>query len=89
MGVRETEKEIIIEVPFFEPVVIPKEKVEKVEEGVPPDELCSLISEVAKRGVLIAGTTIDGKVSYYNISPNKKCIKITLKDGRVFYVNRD
>jgi len=40
-----------------------------------------------EKGVIVAGTTIDGKVSYYNIKPGEKCVKITLKDGRVFYVS--
>ena len=89
MGVRETENEIIIEMPNLSPLKISKSQVLKIEEDFPPDEVCRALMNINKRGVIFAGTTIDGKVSYYNISPGVKCIKIILKDGRTLFVGKD
>ncbi|BAK61784.1 MULTISPECIES: hypothetical protein [Sulfolobaceae] len=84
---KETENEIIIEVPNLPPIKINKKNIEKIESTTPPDDVCKLIMNLYEKGVIVAGTTIDGKVSYYNIKPGEKCVKITLKDGRVFYVS--
>lgn len=84
---KETENEIIIEVPNFPPIRISKNNVEKIEDSLPPDEVYELIMNLYEKGVIVAGSTIDGKVSYYNVKPGKVCKKIILKDGRVFYVS--
>ncbi|BFH72820.1 hypothetical protein SJAV_07640 [Sulfurisphaera javensis] len=84
---QETENEIIIEIPNFQPIRINKKNVEKIEDSVPPDDICKMIMNLYEKGVIVAGTTIDGKTSYYNVKPGKTCKKITLKDGRVFYIS--
>lgn len=83
---RETENEIIIDIPNFQPIKINKKNIEKIEEVIPPDEVCKMIMNLYEKGVIVAGTTIDGEISYYNIKPGEKCKKIVLKDGRVLYV---
>jgi hypothetical protein len=87
MGLKETENEIIIEMPNLSPPIrIIKSQIVKMEEDSPPDEICRAFMNFSQKGVILAGTTIDGKVSYYNIHPGERCLKIVLKDGRTFFV---
>ncbi|ARM74806.1 hypothetical protein [Acidianus manzaensis] len=85
MSVEETDKEIIINIPNFSPIKIQKSSIVKIEEVDPPDEICRMFTN--KPGVIFAGSTVDGKISYFNIKPGEKCFKITLKDGKQMYIN--
>lgn len=88
MSVKETENEIIIEIPNFPPFKIQKSQIVKIEEAEPPDEICKLLLKLHKEGFVFAGTTIDGKISYFNVKPGEKCLRIILKDGRQMYISK-
>ena len=89
MGVQIGTEEIVIEIPELkQKVVIKRSQVKKIEEVIPPDEVCNLVVKLRELGVIIAGSTIDGKVSYYNVTPGRNCLLIELKDGRKIYVSK-
>lgn len=87
MTLRETEKELVILLPNGLEVKISKTDIKEVREEYPPKDLCELIYKLYRKGVIIAGTTLDGKISYYNIKEGEKCKRIELKNGRVIYVS--
>ncbi|AAY81267.1 hypothetical protein [Sulfolobus acidocaldarius] len=64
-------------------VMIKRDDITRIEETTAPDEICNLLRT---KGVIFAGTTIDGKVTYYNLRKGGKCLEVTLKDGRKVYI---
>jgi hypothetical protein len=89
MSVIIKDDEVVIDIPELKhKLVIKRSQIEKIEEDLPPDDVCKLITELREKGVIVAGTSIDGKVSYYNISPGKKCIIIKTRDGRRIYISK-
>jgi len=90
MGIQISGEEIIIDIPELkQKMIIKRSQIEKIEEVVPPDEVCNLIIKLRELGVIVAGSTLDGRISYYNITPGKTCLLIKLKDGRSIYVSKD
>ncbi|NON61707.1 MULTISPECIES: hypothetical protein [Acidianus] len=87
MSIQVLEDEIVINFPSFEPLRLKKKDVESIEEVEPPEDVCQLVMKLREKGVIIAGSTIDGKISYYNITPGKKCKVIKMKDGRKIFVS--
>ncbi|AWR96327.1 hypothetical protein DFR86_01375 [Acidianus sulfidivorans JP7] len=87
MSVEESDTDLIIKIPNFSPIKIPKSSILKMEEVDPPEEICRLF--MSKPGLIFAGSTIDGKISYFNIKPGEKCIRIILKDGRQIYITHN
>ncbi|WP_338604722.1 hypothetical protein V6M85_09350 [Sulfolobus tengchongensis] len=84
MSVEINEKGVTIKIPILSTSVsFPRDQIEKIEDSSPPDEICNL---ARSKGVLFAGSTIDGKVMYYNVRKGEKCLLIILKDGRKIYV---
>ncbi|TRM82912.1 hypothetical protein DJ522_06895 [Sulfolobus sp. F3] len=84
MSVEINEKGVTIKIPSLSiNISFSKDQIQKIEDATPPDEICNFIRG---RGVIFAGSTIDGKVIYYNLKRGEKCILITLKDGRKIYV---
>jgi len=90
MSFREESDSFLIEVPGFpSPVKVRKSDVVEIKEEMPPGDLCRLVEELHSKGVIVAGSTLDGKVTFYKVKNGKKCIKLTLRDGRVMYVGKD
>ncbi len=87
MSLIETKKELIFSLPNGIEVKINKDEIKEIKEDYPPKELCDLIYKLYKKGVIIAGTTLDGKVSFYGIREGEKCKRIELKNGRVIYIS--
>jgi len=80
--------EIIIDLPNFPPIKIARSKVQSIRIMETPPEVCNVIASISRReGIILAGSSIDGKVSFYNISPGGQCYEIILKDGRRLYVS--
>jgi len=84
MSVEINEKGVTIRIPILSATIsFSKDQIEKIEDSSPPDEICNL---ARSKGVIFAGSTIDGKTLYYNIRKGEKCLLIILKDGRKIYV---
>lgn len=84
MSVEINEKGVTIKIPILSATIsFSKDQIEKIEDSSPPDEICNL---ARSKGVIFAGSTIDGKILYYNVRKGEKCLLIILKDGRKIYV---
>ena len=84
MSVEINEKGVKIDIPALSAsIFFSRDQIVKIEDYSPPDEICNL---AMSKGVIFAGTTIDGKIMYYNIKKGGKCVLITLKDGRKIYI---
>ncbi|ACP38920.1 hypothetical protein [Saccharolobus islandicus] len=84
MSVEINEKGVTIKIPTLSTFIsFPRDQIEKIEEAIPPDEICSF---ARYKGVIFAGSTIDGKVMYYNVRKGERCLLLVLKDGRKIYV---
>ncbi|AKA73300.1 hypothetical protein SULI_04665 [Saccharolobus solfataricus] len=84
MAVEFNEKGVTIKIPTLSTSIsFSKDQIEKVEEVVPPDEICRF---ARNSGVIFAGSTIDGKVMYFNVKKGERCLLLVLKDGRKVYI---
>nr|WP_238699117.1 MULTISPECIES: hypothetical protein [unclassified Sulfolobus] len=84
MSIEINEKGVTIKLPTLSTFIsFSRDQIERVEEVIPPDEICRF---ARNRGVIFAGSTIDGKIMYYNVRKGEKCLLLVLKDGRKVYV---